>query len=256
MVACVVCTVTHRLTWGEGLALALELVLALELGLDSMSAVVEAGMRDAVLELEGELEAELDGELELDVPAELDAELELDADAEADAEAAWLGLLLGLLLGLELADEELVDGEGDGDEDDEDDDEGDGLGDGELDAGSGWHVVSVFVSACEPGCASPWVSAWAMLTSPPSRTKLPASKLTAAVRAGLKRITYRLSTLTVWVITSYSLCSEATGKRRGMGTHIPRRGNLCTHMTPDRSSAPDRFSPDVTIPAPARFPPW
>jgi hypothetical protein len=255
MLACVVCTVTHKLTWGEELAL--ELVLALALGLDSMSAVVEAGVRDVVLKLEGELEAELEleGELEAvlalegELEAELDGELELDADAEADAEAAWLGLLLGL----ELADEELVDGEGDGDE--EDDDEGDGLGDGELDAGSGWHVVSVFVSAREPGCASPWVSAWAMLISPPSRTKLPASKLTAAVRAGLKRITYRLSTLTVWV-TSYSLCSEATGKRRGMDTHIPRRGNLCTHVTPDRSSAPDRFSSDVTIPAPARFPPW
>lgn len=103
--------------------------------------------------------------------------------------------------GVEAGPEEEGDTEGEDDGDGEEEDDGDeeGLGDGEpvLVDGNVWHVVSVFVAVLAAAAAravvttSPADCAWAMPgrpTSPPSSTKLPATKLTVAVRTGLKRI--------------------------------------------------------------------
>jgi hypothetical protein len=131
-----------------------------------------------------------DGDAELDV--ELEAGLDAGGELDWDGEAVWLGGLLELEAELD----ELEDDEGEGDGDGEEDD-GEGVGEGEpvLAAGSGWHVVSVLLVAAAARAVvrrSPCASAWAVPgrpTSPPRSTKLPASKLAAAIRTGLKRIT-------------------------------------------------------------------
>jgi hypothetical protein len=116
--------------------------------------------------------------------SEAEEEAEADAEAEAEAEAEGDGDWLGVLLGSPPpeAEEDVGEGESEGD--------GDGLGEGDAVLGTAWHVVSVFVAAaarrvvsrspCESACAVP-----GRLTSPPRRTKLPASKPAVAVRTCL-----------------------------------------------------------------------
>jgi hypothetical protein len=177
MLACEVWTVTQSSGW-VGL-------LARLASSEAVEVVAGAWLCDC----DGEAELDVEFEAELDAGGEVDGGGELDRDGDVD----WLGASLGL------ADEpgELEDAEGEGDGGGEEDGDGEGLGEGEpvLAAGSGWHVVSVLsvVAAARAVVRrSPCESAWAVPgrpTSPPSSTKLPASKLAAAVRTGLKRIT-------------------------------------------------------------------
>jgi hypothetical protein len=245
MLACEVWTVTH--SWVP----ALWLVLGLGLAAISASSDAETVAADADADADEDADADADAEAD----AALDAAEELDGDGDGDGEFAAAPEA-----------EEDADGEGDGDDEgdglgedeDEDEGDGDGLGDG-LAAGSATHVVSVFVAGAVPMLVteSPCASALAAPgnpASPPNSTKLPASRPAVAARTCLKRITLaRLRCSSRLLIIRHGFGGDLVVE--GMGTHIRGRGNLCTHVTPDRSCAAGAGRrPDVTVAARDRFP--
>jgi hypothetical protein len=84
-----------------------------------------------------------------------------------------------------------------------------GVGEGLLEAGSAWHVVSVFafalveVPVLDVAAASPSALARAVpgtLASPPRVRKPPAAKLSAATRTCARRMRIALSTLLIRVM--------------------------------------------------------
>jgi hypothetical protein len=216
-------------------------------------AVVVAEVRDD----DGEADPGCDGETGCDGEAdcegapeagpEPDAEGDVADDAAGDAGAVLLGALLRLAADAEAAAE--CEGETDG--------VGDcvgvgvgvavgvGVGEGVLEAGSAWHLVSVFalalveVPALGVTAASPSAPARAVpgtLASTPRIRKPPATELSAATRTCARRMRIALSTLLIRLCVLF-MSSEETRGRMGINTHIRCWPSYACTRIPDHGRA-------------------
>ena len=234
-----------------GLALVLLLALALGFGLATIRASSEA---ETVAEAEacdddGEADPAWDGEPvaggEDAAGEEVAAEGELAAEDEAAADGEPLavgegdaGVPLEGLLGLVLAAGEVDEPEGDGEGEGVGEFDGFGVGvgvgvgvgEGVLEAGSAWHVVSVFAfalalvevpglgeaaaSRSAPACAFPGKP-----VSTPRARQLPASTLTAATRtcAVTRTCARRMKTVLPTLLVRVTFCSWWVRRRLGDG---------------------------------------